>query len=787
MLFSAGVAVGLFVFGTAEPLYHYDYWLKQRFNGGNENQNDKANFAILTTIYHWGFHGWCVYTLVGLMMGVMAYRKRLPMTMRSCFYPLLGKHTWGWIGHIIDGFTIVTIVAGVCTSLGLGAIQIRRGLEGMGSIDTAACTGTCPDDILLGIIWGITAVATISVVSGLHVGIKTLSQLAFGLGLFILVVVFFVGSTEFYMNNMTQAVGYYLQYFMTQLGWHTDAFAQLGFGEGASPDGRGAYKAGEAYGGAPSFMDGWTIFYWGWWIAWSPFVGQFVARISRGRSVREVINYSLTGPLLFAIIWFAVFGGAAIQMENSAQSLWKAGVDLYNDPTYFQAGQGSNTAHNFAGAYLNGPVGAADKGFGSQECGGAYDINETVAMPDYCHPAGSGLMNRAGCTPLGAKPAAEDKYGHIAAKAGGGCGACFVVPAAFGNATYKTEDVVDKETGIAVPTTTQTGGMTGCEIFAANPNNAGRSCPFYIKSWKANPSHSPQCLFTDWDQEASWYNVVGQFYTIGPFLQAISIITLVLYFITSSDSGSLVVDTIAANGRDEQNPIQRVIWALIEGLVATGLVLGGRNAGTLSNSKNVLKALQAASICCGLPFTFMLCFMMPALWKVLKSEENPKAAARFGKFATPIFGGVFDVFESIFSLGAAPFPAGKVFVDWLVAAVVPWYSMNNLLNLCNEKGKPITVFGSKMIGNFFFSFAVAFCWFTWIVTVAMNGTTGLWSIGWAMWIFHAGLLTVVRMHTRNMLAIGGNPVEDFWACTVMYPTVYNQCMEALSSDDAKSE
>lgn len=151
MLFSCGVAVGLFVYGTAEPLYHYDYWVKHRFNGGgHETQNDKANFAILTTMFHWGFHGWCVYTLVGLQMGIMAYKYMLPMTMRTCFYPLLHKHTWGWIGSCIDGFSIVTIVAGVCTSLGLGAVQIRRGLEGM---DTIVYYGAPTDGYLINDVW----------------------------------------------------------------------------------------------------------------------------------------------------------------------------------------------------------------------------------------------------------------------------------------------------------------------------------------------------------------------------------------------------------------------------------------------------------------------------------------------------------------------------------------------------------------------------------------------------------------------------------------------------------
>ena len=129
--------------------------------------------------------------------------------------------------------------------------------------------------------------------------------------------------------------------------------------------------------------------------------GAFVAPTRD--SVREVITYTLTGPLLFAIIWFGVFGGAAIKWRTRLNPV-EAGVDLYNDPTYFQAGQGGNTAHTLAGAYLNGPVGSANSGFGSQDCGGAYEINETAAMPNYCHPAGSGIMNDVGCTHSGRSP-----------------------------------------------------------------------------------------------------------------------------------------------------------------------------------------------------------------------------------------------------------------------------------------------------------------------------------------------------------------------------------------------
>ena len=231
----------------------------------------------------------------------------------------------------------------------------------------------------------------------------------------------------------------------------------------------------------------------------------------------------------------------------------------------------------------------------------------------YCHPAGSGILNVKGCTSLGHKAQGKGSTSYLAAQ---GCGACFVQQAAFGDATY----AINSKTG----KNEQVSGQSGCQLWQKNnvdKDGKAKACPFWIKSWKANPALSPQCLFTDYDQEASWYNVVGQFYGLGPFLQGLSIVTLTFYFVTSSDSGSLVVDTISAGGRDEQNPIQRVIWALVEGLVATGLVVGG-SGNEDTSAKNVLKALQAASICCGLPFTFLLCFMMPALWLGLKSEDE---------------------------------------------------------------------------------------------------------------------------------------------------------------------
>jgi len=872
MLFSCGVAVGLFVYGTAEPLYHYDYWVKHRFNGGgHETQNDKANFAILTTMFHWGFHGWCVYTLVGLQMGIMAYKYMLPMTMRTCFYPLLHKHTWGWIGSCIDGFSIVTIVAGVCTSLGLGAVQIRRGLEGMETIvyngaptdgylindvwseetatwstklvnagikttgskadGLAGTIGSTPDDQLLLIIWMITLFATVSVVSGIHFGIKTLSQLAFGMGLFILGVAFFLGNTPFFLGNMSQAVGYYLQYFMTQLGWHTDAFAQLGHGEGAAPDGKGASKSGQQYGGSPSFMDGWTIFYWGWWIAWSPFVGSFIARISRGRSIAEVINYSLTGPLIFSFLWFGVFGGAAIAMENNAQSLWMAGRDLYNDPTYFQAGQGNNVtnpAQGFTSSYATQPVGPSKSGFGTGTDCGKFEVDETSAGFGYCAEGGTHFaknfenadmslmtkLNMPGCVPLGYKKFRNASAGAPAKqkfKVSKGCGACFVQQTNFsvmGLGKYQNET------------------KTGCEMYALN--NPGMPCPFYIKSWAADAGLSPQCLFTDWDQEASWYNLMGQYYTLGPFLQGLSIVTLSLYFVTSSDSGSLVVDMMAANGRDEQNPLQRVLWAVVEGLVATGLVVGGASDGG-GGSKNVLKALQAASICCGLPFTFLLCFMMPALWYGL-SRFNADGTLVSGlkewredhdsertHFRVPIYGGIFDAMEWLFCFGgkfdtvdqkarftkleaegeqgAVKFPDKFTWAHFFVSLLCPpliFYDIYAQLDHGHHTSTMIdgekVSWGVKMWNpcmsevkwnSIISPIVAAILFYAALICICFPSNTGIWGVGWCLYFMFAGMLTMLRKYVRTQIDIDGNMFEDFFSSLVLYPCCLSQIYEEV--------
>ena len=262
------------------------------------SDNQRAQDAINITLFHWGVHAWVVYSLVGILMGLVAYRQGLPMTIRSCFHPLIGERIYGWIGDVIDILSVIVTMFGVCTSLGLGVITLNSGINRMNSDIEENST----NQII--IIWVITVIATISVVSGLKVGIRRLSEVCFFMGMTLMMFVLFYDDTWFLLNLYVQSIGYYFQWII-QLGFHTDAFAQLG----NAPD-----KMEN-----PTWMDSWTIFYWGWWIAWSAFVGMFIAKVSKGRTIRNVINATMTAPILYSFLWLCIFGGVGIKMEREAQ------------------------------------------------------------------------------------------------------------------------------------------------------------------------------------------------------------------------------------------------------------------------------------------------------------------------------------------------------------------------------------------------------------------------------------------------------------------------------------
>ena len=287
MLFAAGMGIGLVFWGVAEPLNHFN----SPPPGTGEGMDARAREAIDTTFLHWGLHAWAIYVVVGLAVAYTVHRKGLPISLRWTLKPIFGDRVNGWIGDLIDIIAIVGTIFGVATSLGFGVSQIGAGMSFLGVFEEATPT------ILVILIVVITAIAVLSVVSGVDKGIKWLSNvnmtMAAGLALIILV----LGPTVFIFSDLVQQVGSYFQN-LIRLSFRTFPFA----GE----DGR-------------AWLSGWTTYYWGWWMSWAPFVGVFIARISRGRTIREFIAGVLLAPTAVTFIWFSILGGTALHREMFGQ------------------------------------------------------------------------------------------------------------------------------------------------------------------------------------------------------------------------------------------------------------------------------------------------------------------------------------------------------------------------------------------------------------------------------------------------------------------------------------
>jgi len=419
MLFAAGMGIGLMFFGVLEPVYHMaisePLGVPSPFaEDGSiipENVEAARQMGLAATIYHWGLHPWAIYAVVALALALFSYNKGLPLTIRSAFYPLLGERVWGWPGHIIDILAVFATLFGLATSLGFGAQQANAGLDHIFGIPVNTTV-----QVLL--ITGITAVALVSVVRGLDGGVKVLSEINMVIAAALLLFVLFAaGATSILSDFVNGLVGY-----------AKDVIPL------SNPVGR------EDTG----YMQGWTSFYWAWWISWSPFVGMFIARVSRGRTVREFVVCVLLIPSLVCILWMAVFGGAAIEQ-------------VFSDPA---------------------------------------------------------------------------------------------------NSAVKAQ-VID----------------------SYNP---------------------PMSLFA-----------MLEGLPMASITSVIAIVLVIVFFVTSSDSGSLVIDTITAGGKVDAPVPQRVFWCIFEGAVAIVLLLGGG-----------LGALQAMVISTGLPFTLVLLVMCFAIWRGLQAERN---------------------------------------------------------------------------------------------------------------------------------------------------------------------
>ncbi|WP_042661698.1 BCCT family transporter [Haloferax sp. ATB1] len=306
MLFSAGMGIGLMFYSVSEPLYYFTN-VPGFFDA--EAGSGAAGIAAMTqTFFHWGFHPWAIYGLVGLGLAFFSFNRGLPLTFRSIFWPLLGERIYGWPGHLIDLVSVFATLFGLATSLGLGVAQINTGLsyilgESMlGVLSLPNNTG-----MQIGLIAVITLIATASVAAGLEDGIRRLSTLNVFLMFVLLAFVLVAGATMSIFGAWVQGLGNYFSDFLSL------AFFTGTLGDGAST------------------VNGWTVFYWAWWIAWSPFVGMFVARISKGRTVREFVFGVFVLPSLFSTVWLSAFGGSAL--FNSLQG---NGAVL---ATYGEAGQ----------------------------------------------------------------------------------------------------------------------------------------------------------------------------------------------------------------------------------------------------------------------------------------------------------------------------------------------------------------------------------------------------------------------------------------------------------------
>lgn len=413
MLFAAGMGIGLVFYSVAEPLSHFSSPPM-----AVDGDVGAAKLAMAITFFHWGFHTWSIYGLVGLSLAFFSFSRGLPLTIRSAFYPLFGERVRGLAGDLIDVLAVIATLFGLATSLGLGAQQVASGLARLSDF---------PQGIggQIALIVVMTSLATLSVYLGLDRGIRRLSQFTMIAGALLLTFVLTVGPTVFLLDATVQNLGFYLQR-LPELSTWTEAY-------------RGSH-----------WQNSWTIFYWAWWIAWSPFVGMFIARISRGRTVREFLLGVVIVPSLVGFVWLSVFGGAAIHAE------------------VFGAG------------------GMADAA--------AKDITSA--------------------------------------------------------------------------------------------------------------------LFVLLEQ-----------YPLAALSSAVAILMVIIFFVTSADSGALVIDIITAGGTTEAPAIQRVFWAMLGGLIAALLlIIGG------------LEALQTASIVSGLPFALVLLVMCVGLYSGLRQEYNRERSLH----ATPL-------------------------------------------------------------------------------------------------------------------------------------------------------
>lgn len=408
MLFAAGMGIGLMFWSVAEPAAYFTGWFETPL-GVEPNTPEAAKLALGATMYHWGLHPWAIYGVVALSLAFFSYNKGLPLSIRSIFYPILGDRAWGWAGHIVDILAVLATLFGLATSLGLGAQQAASGIQHVFGIEAGL-------GLQVVVITVVTLLAVVSVLRGIDGGVKVISNINMLVAFLLLILVALIGYAVTLGSIPTTLMAY------------IENIIPL-----SNPHGRED----------ETWMHGWTVFYWAWWISWSPFVGMFIARVSKGRTVREFITAVLIVPTTVTIIWMSVFGGMAIdQIVNNV-----------------------------------------------------------------------GILGQDGLTDV---------------------------------------------------------SLAMFQMFDALP--------------------------------------------FGTLLSIIAVILVLVFFITSSDSGSLVIDSITAGGKVDTPVPQRVFWAFLEGAIAVALLwVGGTEA---------VQALQAGAISTALPFTIILLLMCVSLLMGMRTEKR---------------------------------------------------------------------------------------------------------------------------------------------------------------------
>ena len=320
MMFAAGMGIGLMFYGASEPLAFYR-------DGVPGHESNEVGTSMATAMFHWTLHPWAIYAIIGLAIAYSTFRIGRKQLLSSAFVPLIGeKGAAGPLGKLIDILAIFATVFGTACSLGLGALQIQAGLQASGIVDNPS------NSVVLGIVLVLTLAFILSALSGVGKGIQYLSNANMVMAALLAIFVFIVGPSVTILNLVPGSVGNYLANFTEMIG----------------------RTAESADGTAGEWLSGWTIFYWAWWISWSPFVGMFLARISRGRSVREFCIGVLLVPAGVSTIWFSIFGGTAIHLEQTGRSIVgeTTEAELFNLLKSFPMGSISGCRHDFVGYFL---------------------------------------------------------------------------------------------------------------------------------------------------------------------------------------------------------------------------------------------------------------------------------------------------------------------------------------------------------------------------------------------------------------------------------------------------